>query len=78
MSNVKTIVDNRTKQNSKKSSLSTRVEAKVSKGDVRGAVKLLLSTDTLANDDASTYNLLKEKHPLHIHQDRISQMNQTK
>lgn len=56
-------VENRTSTNSKNSSLSTRVEAKVSEGDVSGAVKLLLSTDTLANDDITTYNALKEKHP---------------
>ena len=35
----------------------------MSDGDVRGAMKLLLSTDSLAIDDQKTYNLLKEKHP---------------
>lgn len=65
--NIKNLTDttnNHVKSNSKNTSLSSRVEAKVSEGDVRGAVKLLLSTDTWATDNSVTYNLLKEKHPL--------------
>lgn len=66
--NIKNLTDpiviNHAKKTTKNSSLSLRVEAKVSEGDVRGAVKLLLSTDSLATDDTVTCNLLKEKHPL--------------
>lgn len=64
--NIKNLVDPTVANHTKPKSnalLSTRVEAKVSEGDVRGAMKLLLSTDTLANDNKTTYNLLKEKHP---------------
>lgn len=43
--------------------LHKRVEAKISDGDIRGATKLLMSSETLANQDEITYNLLKEKHP---------------
>lgn len=43
--------------------LNKRVEFKISDGDIRGATKLLFSSDTLANQDIETFNILKEKHP---------------
>ncbi|KAF2902177.1 hypothetical protein ILUMI_04009 [Ignelater luminosus] len=43
--------------------LRNRVEMKVSKGDIRGAVKLLSSSDTLAPRDESTFQELQTKHP---------------
>ncbi|KAF2904656.1 hypothetical protein ILUMI_01519, partial [Ignelater luminosus] len=43
--------------------LRNRVEMKVSEGDIRGAVKLLSSSDTLAHRDESTFQVLQTKHP---------------
>lgn len=44
-------------------SLSQRVESKIADGDVRGAVKLISSKDTLAKQDVITLERLREKHP---------------
>lgn len=44
-------------------SISQRVESKIADGDVRGAVKLISSNDTLARQDLRTLQRLKEKHP---------------
>jgi len=42
-----------------------KVEAKLSDGDIRGAIRLLTSDDTIApNNDATNASLL-EKHPAH-------------
>ena len=43
--------------------MNKRVEAKISDGDIRGATKLLLSSDSLASQDNDTFSLLQEKHP---------------
>lgn len=51
------------KLKNKKSNLSSRVESKISEGDVRGAVKILSSSDTLAQDTHETFLKLKAKHP---------------
>lgn len=42
---------------------SKRVESKISEGDVRGAVKLLVSTDGLADQNITTFQKLQEEHP---------------
>lgn len=44
-------------------SISRRVEFKIADGDVKGAVKILSSTDTLAPHSEFTLNQLKSKHP---------------
>lgn len=44
-------------------SLSKRVEGKVAEGNIKGAVKILASTDTLAPQNESTLSQLKAKHP---------------
>lgn len=44
-------------------SFSKRVESKVADGDVRGAIKILCSSETLAKRDNATYLKLLEKHP---------------
>lgn len=49
---------NKTKQ----ASLSKRIESKVS-DDIRGAIKLLVSNDSLEKEDENTFKKLKEKHP---------------
>ncbi|KAF2905068.1 hypothetical protein ILUMI_01111 [Ignelater luminosus] len=43
---------------------SRRVESKVSKDDVRGAVRLLSSNDTLTGFNNETFRFLKKKHPV--------------
>ena len=43
--------------------LNKRIEAKISDGDIRGATKLLLSSDSLADQNAETFTILKKKHP---------------
>lgn len=43
--------------------LSKRVECKVAEGNIKGAVKLLSSTDTLAPQNESTLSHFKAKHP---------------
>lgn len=40
-----------------------RIESKVSDFDIRGAVKLLTSNDSIAIEDETTLNELKKKHP---------------
>lgn len=45
----------------KQASLSKRIESKVSEGDIRGAIKLLVSTDSLAKEDQQTFEKLKTK-----------------
>lgn len=41
-----------------------RIEAKISDGDIRGETKLLMSSDSLINqEDPEIINLTKEKHP---------------
>lgn len=44
-------------------SLSKRVECKISDGDIKGAVRILSSSDTLSPQDVSTFEQLKAKHP---------------
>lgn len=44
-------------------SLSRRVEYKISEGDVKGAVKILSSNETLAPQNQETLKLLRQKHP---------------
>ncbi len=50
---------NKTKQ----ADLFKRVESKISEGDVRGAIKILISTEGLAEQNPLTFQKLKEKHP---------------
>lgn len=47
------------------SNIGKKIEAKLSDGDIRGAIRLLNSDDTIATDDDSTFTALQEKHPLH-------------
>lgn len=61
--NEQQILPNMEVKNRKNLPLNKRVEAKISDGDIRGATKLLLSSDSLANQDNETFILLKEKHP---------------
>lgn len=51
------------KISNKTSSLSSRVEAKLADFDIRGAVNLISSTDTLAPNSRETYDDLLRKHP---------------
>lgn len=44
-------------------SLSKRVEYKIAEGDVKGAVRILSSSDALAPQNVSTFEQLKLKHP---------------
>ncbi len=44
--------------------LSRRVESKVAEGDIKGAVKLLSSSDTLSKENESTFVQLLAKHPI--------------
>lgn len=39
------------------------IESKISEGDVRGAVKLLVSTEALVKQNVSTLQQLQAKHP---------------
>lgn len=43
--------------------LNKRVEAKISDGDIRGATKLLMSSDTLAEQNEESLAIMKDKHP---------------
>lgn len=52
-----------TKLSNKQSSLIGRVEAKLADFDIRGAVKLISSTDSLATNSAETFEQLVKKHP---------------
>lgn len=61
--NINKIDPNMEMKNRKNLPLNKRVEAKISDGDIRGATKLLLSSDSLASQDYKTFMLLKEKHP---------------
>ena len=45
-------------------SLAARVSAKLEEGDLKGAVRLASSDDTLAPINESTFTALQEKHPL--------------
>lgn len=56
-------VKNKVKSRVKDTPLSTRVESKLSDGDVRGAVKILSSADSLANESEEVFAELKSKHP---------------
>ncbi len=47
----------------KQADLTKRIESKISEGDVRGAVKLLVSTEALVKQDVSTLHQLQAKHP---------------
>lgn len=47
----------------KQADLYKRIESKISEGDVRGAVKLLVSTEGLAEQNISTFQQLQTKHP---------------
>lgn len=51
------------KPSSKQTSLSNRVEAKLADFDIRGAVRLINSTDSLAKNSTETFDRLVEKHP---------------
>ena len=51
------------KFSNKQDLLSKRIESKVAEGDIRGAVKLLSSSDELAKDNEETYRRLLTKHP---------------
>lgn len=51
------------KLSNKQSSLSSRFEAKLADFDVRGAVKLMSSTDSLAINSRDTFDELNKKHP---------------
>lgn len=51
------------KPSNKQSSLSSRVEAKLTDFDIRGAVKLMSSTDYLAKNSSDTFEQLLSKHP---------------
>lgn len=44
-------------------SLRCRVSAKLEEGDFKGAIRLAVSEDSLAESSESTYSVLKEKHP---------------
>lgn len=50
-------------QTNKGSSFSKRIESKVADGDIRGAIKILSSSETLAKQDNQTYQKLLQKHP---------------
>ncbi|KAF2899322.1 hypothetical protein ILUMI_06853 [Ignelater luminosus] len=58
-------IPEKSKKKSKKTSsnINKRVTAKVADFDIRGAVKLLSSNDTLADTDENSYFDLKKKHP---------------
>lgn len=43
--------------------MSKRVECKIAEGDVKGAVRILSSSDTLAPQTVNTFERLKLKHP---------------
>lgn len=45
--------------------ISKKVEAKLSDGDIRGAIRLLCSDDTVAPYNQSTIDSLLDKHPPH-------------
>ena len=47
----------------KEKSLKLIVEAKISEGDISGALRTLTSEDTLAPQDKTTLDILREKHP---------------
>lgn len=49
--------------NTKQADLTQRIESKISEGDVRGAVKLLISTEALVQQNDSTLQQLQAKHP---------------
>lgn len=51
------------KLSNRQSSLSSRVEAKLADFDIRGAVKLMSSTDSLAINNGETFDELSKKHP---------------
>lgn len=55
---------NRPAQNLEKK-VAAKIAAKISDGDVKGAVKVLTSEDTVAPQNADTLKLLQEKHPEH-------------
>ncbi|ESN94307.1 hypothetical protein HELRODRAFT_164124 [Helobdella robusta] len=47
----------------RKPKLSALVKCKIEQGNVRNAMRILASTDTMAPDSADTINSLKDKHP---------------
>jgi hypothetical protein len=47
--------------------LAKKIEAKLGDGDIRGAIRLACSEDTLAPNDAITLASLEQKHPVHPH-----------
>lgn len=51
------------KRKRKPLSFSSRIDAKVAEGDIRGAVKLLSTLDTLAEESEETVENLRLKHP---------------
>lgn len=51
------------KPSNKQSSLSSRVEAKLADFNIRGAVKLMSSTDSLTGNSSDTFEQLLRKHP---------------
>lgn len=49
----------------KQSQIAKKVEAKLSDGDISGAIRLLSSDDTIATPNEATISSLQEKHPYH-------------
>jgi len=47
--------------------LAKKIEAKLGDGDIRGAIRLACSEDTIAPNDAVTLASLEQKHPAHPH-----------
>lgn len=45
-------------------SLKNIIESKVADGDVRGAIRILSSADSIATENDATFEILQEKHPL--------------
>jgi len=46
-------------------SLAKKIEAKLADGDIRGAIRLASSEDTIASNDHATLLALEQKHPAH-------------
>jgi len=62
--------------------LAARVSAKIEEGDVRGAIKLAASNDTLASCDDTTVEILRQLHPSRaisttFNQPQLNAINQT-
>lgn len=57
------IIPRRSRKNKPTISLSKRVEYKIAEGNIKGAVKLLASSDALAPHSLETFTQLQSKHP---------------